>query len=171
MLGEQILPMDAGMHNPDGSKTIVGFRSELDTAEEGESYTLACDATLLANARSAADRLSVAGALPLWPGRDGPPVVHGGVIGSSDTWTQHRPSIEQLHREHHTLCEEMESQAIASVCRTFDVPFLAVKDISNNELRDDTTDALIKVVDELGRRASIVVEGVIQQLAAERPRL
>ena len=48
----------------------------------------------------------------------------------------------------------------------------AVKDISNNELRDDTTDALIKVIDELGKRASIVVEGVIQELAAEtQPRL
>jgi hypothetical protein len=42
----------------------------------------------------------------------------------------------------------------------------AIKDISNNELRDDTTDALIKVADELGKRASLVVEGIIQSLPA-----
>jgi hypothetical protein len=42
----------------------------------------------------------------------------------------------------------------------------AVKDISNNELRDDTTDALIKVVDELGKRAATVVDAVIGELAA-----
>ena len=42
----------------------------------------------------------------------------------------------------------------------------AVKDISNNELRDDTTDALIKVVDELGKRAAAVVDAVIGELAA-----
>ena len=48
----------------------------------------------------------------------------------------------------------------------------AVKDISNNELRDDTTDALIKVADELGKRASIVVDGIIQELPiALLPRL
>ena len=42
----------------------------------------------------------------------------------------------------------------------------AVKDISNNELRDDTTDSLAKVVDELGLRASIVVEFTIKELAS-----
>jgi len=41
-----------------------------------------------------------------------------------------------------------------------------VKDISNNELRDDTTDALIKVVGELGKRAAAVVDAVIGELAA-----
>lgn len=40
----------------------------------------------------------------------------------------------------------------------------AVKDISNNELRDDTTDALLKVADELGKRASIVVDAIIQEM-------
>jgi hypothetical protein len=45
------------------------------------------------------------------------------------------------------------------------VSFAAVKDISNNELREDNTDSLLKVVDELGLRASIIVEGTIQELA------
>jgi nucleoside phosphorylase len=43
--------------------------------------------------------------------------------------TQHRATIRWLHDEYGTLCEEMESQAIASTCKIFGVPFMAVKDI------------------------------------------
>ena len=129
VLAEQIIPLDSGMHNPDGSSTLVGFRGNELTEEGGSGTggdlsTLPCDAALLEAARSAAARLSEAGGLPFWPGRDGPPVVHAGVVGSSDTWTQHRASIEELHDKHHTLCEEMECQAIATVCRAYGVPFL-----------------------------------------------
>ena len=42
-----------------------------------------------------------------------------------------------------------------------------MKDISNNELRDDTTDSLAKVIDELGLRASIVVEYTIKELISD----
>ena len=76
-----------------------------------------------------------------------------------------------MHQTHHTLCEEMESQAIASVCRTFGVPFLAIKDISNNELHDDTPSALLDVSEELGYRASIVVASTILALLPGRTKL
>lgn len=127
--------MDAAKHLPDGTKSIGGFRGDATAGSSwdfGESraeanddkYTLRGDAPLLHAAQSAAGRLVEAGGLPLWPGQDVSPVVHVGVIGSSDTWTQHRATIEALHREHRTLCEEMECQAIATVCRMHGVPFL-----------------------------------------------
>ena len=132
ILGAQVLPMDAAKHNPDDTNTISGFRGDntagsswdFGDSEANDKYTLKSDAALLLAARSAADKLSAANALPFWPGRDGPPVVHVGVIGSSDTWTQHRATIEALHSVHNTLCEEMECQAIATICRTYGVPFL-----------------------------------------------
>ena len=120
ILGEQVLPLDAAKHLPDDTTTIGGFRGDStsgSTWDFGESktkqddkYTLRADAALLLAARSAAEKLTAANALPFWPGRDGPPVVHAGVIGSSDKWTQHRPTIEGMHSVHHTLCEEMECQ-------------------------------------------------------------
>ena len=90
----------------------------------GDLLSLQCDPALLQAAQSAAARLVENNALPFWPGRDSPPVVRTGVVASSDRWTQHRPSIEALHRTHQTLCEEMECQAIATVCRAYGIPFL-----------------------------------------------
>jgi nucleoside phosphorylase len=150
VIGTVICPLDAAKVAPDGRRTMSGFRSSHLSGEEA-AKTLACDSGLVAMAERVAAQLTATGALPRWPGRRGSgaaarPAVHRGVVGSSDTWTQHRPSIAQLHELHGTICEEMESQAICSVCASFGVPFLAVKDISNNELRDDTTDSLFKVV-------------------------
>ena len=59
----------------------------------------------------------------------------------------------------------MEASRIAAVCASFGVPFLAVKDISNNELRADTTDSLLKVAEEIGKRAAMVVYATIAAMA------
>eukprot|EP01043_Picozoa_sp_COSAG02_P014678 COSAG02_NODE_609_length_19574_cov_18.178537_14_plen_159_part_00 len=132
VLAERIIPLDSSMHNPDGTTTIVGFRGQALTAEEGsgtsgDQLSLPCDPNLLQAAQSAAAKLDASNDLPFWPGRDGPPVVHTGVVGSSDKWTQHRKSIEALHHEHQTLCEEMECQAIATVCSAYGIPFLGAR--------------------------------------------
>jgi nucleoside phosphorylase len=93
-----------------------------------------------------------------------------GTVGSADIWTQHGESIRDLHTIHGSLCEEMEAAAIAQVAATFGVPFLAIKDISNNELREFTdlsiegSSVLAHVADEVGRRAALVVEATIQAM-------
>ena len=46
-----------------------------------------------------------------------------------------------------------------------------MKDISNNELRDDTTDSLLKVAEEIGKRAAMVVYATIAAMAEPSPRL
>jgi hypothetical protein len=136
-----VLPMDAAKLLPDGTKSIGGFRGDATsgsswdfgasgTRSSDDKYTLSADAALLLVAQSSADAMVAADALPSWPGQDVSPVVHVGVIGSSDTWTQHRSTIEKLHREHGTLCEEMECQAIATVCRMCGVPFLGKDELT-----------------------------------------
>ena len=60
------------------------------------------------------------------------PLVHSGVIASADIWTQAHARLELLHQRHRSLCEEMEAAAIAHICARHGVPFLAIKDISNN---------------------------------------
>jgi nucleoside phosphorylase len=60
---------------------------------------------------------------------------------------------------------------VAQVAATFGVPFLAVKDISNNELREFTdmsiqgASLLAHVADEVGRRAALIVEATIRTMS------
>ena len=97
-------------------KSFFASIDEDGSGTTGDLLSLPCDQTLVHAAQSAAAQLEKSNGLPFWPGRDGPPVVHSGVVGSSDRWTQHRASIEALHHEHQTLCEEMECQVCARVC-------------------------------------------------------
>eukprot|EP00035_Acanthoeca_spectabilis_P020115 m.431219 g.431219 ORF g.431219 m.431219 type:complete len:357 (+) comp17273_c0_seq1:24-1094(+) len=69
-----------------------------------------------------------------WVGRT--KVVFGSV-GSTDTWNCHRDQLHSIHGVFGTLCEEMEAGAVAAVCAEYSVPFIAVKDIANNELKRD----------------------------------
>ena len=65
------------------------------------------------------------------------PYEHGvkktGTIGSGDIWNRELDVIDRLHREHGTLCEEMEGFAVAQVCRMMGVPMLDVRVVSNSE--------------------------------------
>ena len=72
-------------------------------------------------------------------------------------------------RLHDTHCEDMEAAAIALTCASHDVPFLTVKDISNNELVETSIDGpawLELTAGQLGRRAGAVVLGLLRDLAA-----
>jgi len=62
------------------------------------------------------------------------PRVDIAVVGSSDIWRQCPSAIAQAHEASGSVCEEMEAHAVAQVCRTFDTPFLAIKDIANSEI-------------------------------------
>jgi adenosylhomocysteine nucleosidase len=150
---------------PDGARRYQGFRYYVDH-EPVLAERLEPDPALLSLAGEAAESLS----LPEWPGAGHPPRVLTGTVGSADIWTQHGESIRDLHAIHGSLCEEMEAAAIAQVAMTYGVPFLAVKDISNNELREFTdlsvegASILAHVADEVGRRAAMVVEATIRAM-------
>jgi adenosylhomocysteine nucleosidase len=98
-----------------------------------------------------------------------PPRVHIGRVASADIWTQFHDRLESLHKRHGSLCEDMEAAAIAHVCSRHGVPFLTVKDISNNEfhaLSKLEGDIEVLPADEIGRRAVELVLRTIARMGA-----
>ena len=55
-----------------------------------------------------------------------------GVIASSDTWNNELDQIKFLNENFGSVCEDMETQSVAQVCRNADVPFIGIRVISNN---------------------------------------
>ena len=158
------------IHQPDGTKHLFGFR----TGEEAEGHRhldqLPTDRALVECARQAAEELE----LPIWPGMSASPAIHFGPVGSADIWTQHIETIQQHHLTHGTLCEDMEAAAIAQIAALFGVPFLTIKDISNNELQKATlfdapgsgASLLEDVIDQIGLRAALLTAATISRHAS-----
>jgi nucleoside phosphorylase len=68
----------------------------------------------------------------------------------------------------------MEAAAIAQVCASHGVPFLAVKDVSNNELlKNAATESGRSMVDqigaEIGRRAGALTLAILRDLPCPPP--
>ena len=101
------------------------------------------------------------------------PAVHAGVVASADVWTQAHARLDLLHGRHRSLCEDMEAAAIAQICARHSVPFLSIKDISNNEyhaasnLEGGFTD--FPTV-EVGKRAAALTLRVLERLASDSAR-
>ena len=53
-----------------------------------------------------------------------------GTITTCDSWNCEVDRITFLHESYGSLAEEMEGDAVAQVCQSFDVPFLDVRIIS-----------------------------------------
>ena len=97
------------------------------------------------------------------------PRVEVGRVASADIWTQFHERIDRLHSRHGTLCEDMEAAAINQVCHRHGVPFLTVKDISNNEyhaLTDLEGDISVLPAEEIGRRAAALLLRTIARIGA-----
>ena len=168
MPGDVVIGAEAVHHAavhilPTGEEHFVGASYEV-AGERMEASVLAADPALLAAARAAAD-----GWTPEpWPVAAGWPttvpyrqaMVHDGVVASADVWTQAHARLDLLHQRHDSLCEEMEAAAIAQICARHGVPFLAIKDISNNEYHaaSDLTGGFSDFpTAEVGKRAAALV--------------
>lgn len=157
------------IHQPDGTKHFFGFRSGEEAEERRHVEQLPTDRVLVECVRQVDEDLD----LPDWPGRSESPTIHFGPVGSADIWTQHIETIQQHHLTHGTLCEDMEAAAIAQIAALFGVPFLTIKDISNNELQqatafdaaDSGAQLLEGVVDQVGLRAGMLVAATIERFA------
>ncbi len=105
-----------------------------------------------------------------WPGAGRAPRVFFGPVGSADRFTQDADALRTLHARHATLCEDMEAAAVAQICALHDLPFLTVKDISNNEFHALSTfdeAGTFKMLEaELGKRAAAFLFALIERLAA-----
>lgn len=156
---------------PSGEEVHKGMHVEV----AGEAFaptTLPSDPALLTLVRQAA-----AGWTPEpWPeAMDWPktvphrsPKVHVGAVGSADVWTQAQARLDALHAQHQTLCEDMEAAAIAQVCAIHQVPFLPIKDISNNEFHaaSDLTGFSDFPTGEVGKRAAALLMRVLDRASA-----
>ena len=54
-----------------------------------------------------------------------------GVISSSDEWNNQIDRMLFLHELNGSSCEEMESNSVAQVCKTYNVPYLGIRILSN----------------------------------------
>jgi adenosylhomocysteine nucleosidase len=132
-----------------------------------------CDAGLIASARRAARNWTP----PPWPDRnphgyqvERTATVRTGTLISADMWVQFPARIDALHRRHQSLAADMEAAAIGQVASMHGVPFLAIKDISNNEFFVNTDIQLgeIKVtIEEVGKRSAELIIRLLEDLIAQ----
>jgi adenosylhomocysteine nucleosidase len=168
VIADQVVHFSAQIVLPTGERQYMGFDYWLgDTRVQTES--IPCDPELL----NLCQRMASRAVLPNWPGVGQMPRIFTGVVASADVWTQHGESIRTLHDLHGSLCEEMEAAAIAQVATIHGIPFMAVKDISNNELQKATLaelgmrwPSLGNLADQVGLRAALVVEATVATLAS-----
>jgi adenosylhomocysteine nucleosidase len=142
----------------------------------GESWCpteLDADPDLLAAARAAAEGWTPDPWPPnLWPSvvPSRPQTVHLGPVASADIWTQAADRLDLLHQRHGTFCEDMEAAAIAQVCLLHGIPFLTIKDLSNNEFHAQS-DLVGGFTDfptaEVGKRAAALTFRLLERLATE----
>jgi adenosylhomocysteine nucleosidase len=173
VIGERVVAYQNVAEAEDGAEQYTAMKYLRRGAQE-KALFLAADPSLLERAvRIAATLEDLHEPWPLgagWPAA----VAHRhprlvvGTVASADRWNRSRASIEAIVRLHDTHCEDMEAAAIAMTCASHDVPFLTVKDISNNELVEtsDSTDAWLELTaGQLGRRAGNVVLALLRDLA------
>jgi adenosylhomocysteine nucleosidase len=164
VIGSEVVSYGSLITLPDGSERYAGFRYKLN-GEVTLTDRLRADRNLLARAQDATGDWEPA-AWPASGASERAPAIHTGVIGSADCWTQDPRRIGVLHDRHQSLCEEMEAAAVAQVCAIHEVPMLAVKDISNNELHSATGHGeagptLAEVSCELGARSFALIERIL----------
>jgi adenosylhomocysteine nucleosidase len=163
VVGQHVVAYDNYRETSSGRLEYVG----MPVRAEGEQRLverLACDAGLVSAARRVADTLAD-GHEP-WPPELGwpssvahrPPRVVYGTVASADRWNRAPTTIAAVVERHDSLCEDMEAAAIGLVCAAQQVPFLTIKDISNNELLRATTSGAAMLgelgVDQIARRAA-----------------
>ncbi|MDJ0331496.1 MULTISPECIES: 5'-methylthioadenosine/S-adenosylhomocysteine nucleosidase [Planococcus] len=59
-----------------------------------------------------------------------------GTIGSADVWNNEVDRIHWFHENYGTSVEEMESASSAMISKAYDVPFLAIRILSNNKTNE-----------------------------------
>jgi adenosylhomocysteine nucleosidase len=156
---------------PDGTLSFP----DADVAAFGEAIAagrFACDPDLVALAQTRADAWIPAPwpvDLP-WPAevsrRDA--MVASGVVASADIWNQDPRRIAFIHATLGSLCEDMEAAAINQVCHAHGVPFLTIKDISNNDLylpSDLQGDETALPPSQVGARSAALILRLLEGMA------
>ena len=173
VIGARVIAYDSVTQVADGTEAFVGMRYLRQGVQETALFFEADRALLERAVRVAAGLEGRHEPWPIeieWPDEvpHRSPTLVVGTVASADRWNRMPARIEALVRLHDSHCEDMEAGAIALVCASHDVPFLTVKDISNNELlrtTDGGADFLALYRNQLGRRAGAVVLGILRDIA------
>jgi adenosylhomocysteine nucleosidase len=174
VVGAGVVAYESSRETSEGELEYAGMYYRVD-GEQRRVERLACDAGLVDAARRVAD--VVADGHEPWPPELGwpsgvahrPPRVVFGTVASADRWNRTSATIAALVARHDSLCEDMEAAAIGLVCASQHVPFLTIKDISNNELLRSTLSGRA-MLDEIGvaqiaRRAAAFSLAVVREVA------
>ncbi len=174
VVGSRVVAYDNVHETPDGEARYRGMHY-LEAGQQRRVDALEADAELLAAAQRVAqahvDRHEAWPAELGWPANveHRAPRVAFGTVASADRWNRSPRSIIALAEAHDSLCEDMEAAAIALVCASNGVPFLTIKDISNNELLRSTHNGAALMdelgIDQVARRAAAFTLEVIRELA------
>jgi adenosylhomocysteine nucleosidase len=163
--GRMRMSADAGIVPMDIPFTVAG--------EPEPQSDLACSPDLVGLAQEAAAETP----LEMWPEpyrfpahpEDGAVQVHEGVVSSADVWLQDPAWLDATHQRTGSLCEDMEATAIGQIAALHGVPFLTIKDISNNEFLvssvfEGTESAL--PLSEVGKRAAVLTVATLDRIIA-----
>jgi adenosylhomocysteine nucleosidase len=96
--------------------------------------------------------------------------IRTGPVISADMWVQSPARIDALHRRHRSLAADMEAAAVGQVATLHQVPFLAIKDISNNELFVNTDIDLGEItvpIEEVGKRSAALARRLLEEIVAQ----
>ncbi len=66
--------------------------------------------------------------------------VVSGVISTADSWNNQIDKMLEMHETLGSSCEEMETNAVAQVCKTYQVPFLGIRILSNTGIHNENFD-------------------------------
>lgn len=173
VVGERAVAYDSVKVAPDGGEEFKPMYY-LRAGEQERAEYFPADPALLDLARRAVARLE--GRHEPWPPTSGWPTsvshreprVAFGTVASADRWNRSPERIASLVARHGSHCEDMEAGAIALVCASHDLPFLTIKDISNNELLRVTAadDFDLETAGQLGKRAAVVMRELLGELAS-----
>ena len=163
--GRMRMSADAGIVPMDIPFTVAG--------EPEPRSVLECSPELVALAQLAAEETPLDNwpephRLPAHPA-DGSVRVRTGVVSSADVWLQDPVWLDANHARTGSLCEDMEATAIGQITTLHGVPFLTIKDISNNEFHaasifDGTESAL--PISEVGKRAAVLTVATLDRIIA-----
>lgn len=169
VIGDRAVNTGAVQILPSGEERHLGLGYEVAGERIGPAE-FPTDPKLLALAREAARDF----APPPWPDNlfwptgipRRPPAIHIGPVSSADVWTQEHRRLDLLHARHGSLCEDMEAAAVAQICALHGIPFLTIKDISNNEYHrpSDVAEFSDFPIEEVGKRAMGLAARLIGRL-------
>lgn len=119
----------------ESSKNITSFEKakadEIDHTKWVHTDFCEFDGDLKKETKSLSNLIDIYKNIPYKKGK-----VYVGSVGSGDVWNREKEFIKYLNKTLGILGEDMETHAVATVAKNFNIPFIGVRIVSNNELLD-----------------------------------